>query len=202
MTLEVVSGVVAAALSGMFSLAQVFHIWKKRSTAGLSDVSWLLLCLTFTAWLTWGVLRADPYLIATNAASLLGTTYVLWAIRRDAGLPLRRVAGTVVVAGVAFALQVAGSTAGALVGVLCITGFIRRRQQRTVRQALDLSGVALSPWLISSVAQVVWFIHGVSAGKLVLAAHAPFAIAANTVLLWSVIQRRRGLIEGQQPETC
>lgn len=193
MPLDVLSGAVAAALSGVFSLAQVFHIWKKRSTAGLSDVSWLLLGLTFTAWLTWGALRADPYLIATNSVSLLGTAYVLWKIHRDSGIPVRRALGTALAASTAFAVQVLGGTAGALLGVLCITGFIRGRQQRTARNAPDLSGVALSPWVISSIAQVVWFVHGLSAGKVVLAVHAPFAIATNTALLWGVVRRRREL---------
>lgn len=60
MTLSILSGAVASALSGVFSLAQVFHIVRKRSAAGLSDVAWLLL--------------GDPYLIATNTASLAGNS--------------------------------------------------------------------------------------------------------------------------------
>jgi uncharacterized membrane protein len=40
--------VLAAGLSGVFSLAQVLHIIRRKSTTGLSDVTWLLLVLTFT----------------------------------------------------------------------------------------------------------------------------------------------------------
>jgi uncharacterized protein with PQ loop repeat len=193
MTLSMLSGAVAAALSGVFSLAQVFHIVRKRSTAGLSDTAWLLLGLTFAAWLAWGLLQSDPYLIATNTASLAGSLWVLWRIHADFGIQTVRVAATAAAVGAAFLTQLLGGTAGALLAVLTITGFIRARQQRTARAAADLSGVAMSPWVISSVAQVVWWVHGLSADKVVLVVHAPFAIAANGALLLTVRRRRHEL---------
>lgn len=192
-TLSTLSGATAATLSGVFSLAQVFHIVRRRSTAGLSDVAWLLLGLTFAAWLAWGLLQADLYLIATNAVSLAGTLWVLRRIHTDSGIPPARVAATAAAVSAAFALQLLGGTVGALLAVLAITGFIRARQQRTTRNAPDLSGVALSPWVISSVAQVVWWVHGLSADKVVLVVHAPFAIAANLALLLTVRRRRHEL---------
>lgn len=193
MALSVITGVLAATLSGAFSLAQVFHIVRKRSTAGLSDAAWLLLGLTFATWLVWGVLRADPYLIATNTASLTGALWVLWQIHCNAGIALAKVVRASVAVVAAFGLQLLGGTAGALLAVLTITGYIRARQQRTTRAAPDLSGVALSPWIISSVAQVVWWVHGLAAGKIVLVVHAPFAIAANVALMLTVQRRRHAL---------
>ncbi len=197
MEVSVFSGVLAATLSGAFSLAQVIHIARKRSTAGLSDVAWLLLGLTFATWLAWGLLQSDPYLIGTNAVSLAGTLWVLWRIHSDAGITLLRVFWAASATAVAFGLQLLGGTAGALLAVLAITGYIRARQQRTTRTAPDLSGVALSPWLISSVAQVVWCAHGLAAGKVVLVVHAPFAIVANVALLLTVRRRRRVLADLQ-----
>jgi uncharacterized protein with PQ loop repeat len=192
-TFSVITGVLAAALSGVFSLAQVVHIVRKRSTAGLSDVAWLLLGLTFATWLAWGVLQSDPYLIATNTASLAGTLWVLWRIHSDSRITPLRVFWASAAVATAFGLQLLGGTAGALLAVLAITGYIRARQQRTTRTAPDLSGVAMSPWVISSVAQVVWWAHGLAAGKVILMVHAPFAIVANIALLLTVHRRRHRL---------
>jgi hypothetical protein len=51
------------------------------------------------------------------------------------------------------------------VAVFGVTSSIRLWQQRTVRSAPDVTGVAIAPWLISSGAQVVWFAHGVAGEK-------------------------------------
>jgi uncharacterized protein with PQ loop repeat len=103
------------------------------------------------------------------------------------------VSGALAAVLVAFGLQILGGAAGVLLAVLSITGYIRFRQQKTVRKAMDISGVALSPWVIPSVAQVMWCIYGLTAGKIVLAIHAPLAIASNLALMYTVWQRRREL---------
>ena len=193
MSLSVITGVLAAALSGVFSLAQVIHIVRKRSTAGLSDVAWLLLVLTFATWLVWGLLQADPYLIATNTASLTGALCVIWRIHRNSHIALTKVIWAAAAVATAFGLQILGGTVGALLAVLAITGYIRARQQKTTRTAADLSGVSLSPWVVSSAAQVLWWVHGLTAGKVVLVVHAPFAIVTNVALLLTVRRRRREL---------
>ncbi len=192
-SLSVVSGVLAAGLSGVFSLAQVLHIIRRKSTTGLSDVTWLLLVLTSTTWLAWGVLQADLYLISTNTASVAGASWVLWRIYRDERIAISKICRALAAVLVAFGLQILGGAAGALLAVLSITGYIRFRQQKTVRKAMDISGVALSPWVISSVAQVMWCVYGLTAGKIVLAIHAPFAIASNLALMYAVWQRRSEL---------
>ena len=178
-------------VSATLSFAQVRHIRASGSTAGLSDVSWLLLTLTYSSWLVFGVVNRDPYQIATNAFSLTGSLWVLARIHRDRRIPVGRI---VVVAGVVLVsllVQVFGGVAGSLVAVFGVTSAIRLWQQRTVRTAPDVTGVAIAPWLISSGAQVVWLAHGVAAGKLVVAAHAPFAIVTNLMLIAAVLRRRR-----------
>jgi uncharacterized protein with PQ loop repeat len=187
------SGIAAATLSGTFSLFQVWHIAKERTTAGLSDTSWLLLTLSFSAWFIWGVLQRDPYLIGTNSASLAGSLWVLISIHREQRIKPAKLLKAAAAVTVAFVLQVAGGVAGALVAVFAITAVIRARQKHAVRSATDIGGVALSPWVISSVAQVVWFVHGVTAEKFVLTTHAPFAIATNVALLLAVHARRAEL---------
>jgi hypothetical protein len=182
---------VAAAVSATLSFAQVRHIRASGSTAGLSDVSWLLLTLTYSSWLVFGVVNRDPYQLATNTLSLTGSLWVLARIKRDRRIPVGRI---IAVAGVVLAsvlLQVFAGIIGSFVAVFGVTSSIRLWQQRTVRSAPDVTGVAIAPWLISSGAQVIWFAHGVAAGKLVVVAHAPFAVVTNLALIAAVLRRRR-----------
>lgn len=193
MAFSAVTGVLAASLSGLFTLAQVIHIVRRRSTAGLSDVAWLLLVLLFATLLVWGLLQADPYLISTSAVSLTGALWVIWRIHRNSHIAMTKVVWASAAVAAAFGLQVLGGTAGALISVLTITGYIRARQQKTARTATDLSGVALAPWVISSAAQVLWFAHALAAGKVVVVVNSQFAFAANVVLLLTIQRRRREL---------
>jgi uncharacterized protein with PQ loop repeat len=187
------AGLAAAVLSGVFSLVQVVHIARARSTGGLSAGSWLLLCLTFAAWLTFGVIQRDPYLIPTNASALAGALWVVWRIHRSQRIQGRQLLVTAAAVLSAFVLQLTGGVIGALVAVFSITAVIRARQGRSVRRASDVAGVALGPWIVSSTAQVLWFVHAVPSGKLVVATHAPFAIATNVALMATVVRRRRDI---------
>lgn len=118
MKVSLLSGAVAADLSGFSSLAQAFHVVRARSTAGLSDVSWLLLGLSAAAWLTWGLLSYDPYLICSNTPSL--AVAALKRIHDDSSIPPQRVAATAAAVGAAFSLQLHGGTAGADISVVAL----------------------------------------------------------------------------------
>lgn len=187
---DVLSGVVASCISGVFSLAQVFHVVRRRSVAGLSDVSWLLLALSFATWLSFGLLTGDPYQVATNFPSLLGSLWVVWQIHKQFPIKSSNLLLTGAFAGGSLLLQIVGGVPGSLAAVLAVTGFVRFRQQRQIRSAPDVTGVAMSPWVVSSVAQVFWITHGWLTGNAVLLVHAPFAILINVLLLVEVHRRR------------
>lgn len=189
----VLCGFAGAVLSGSFSLTQVVRIARARTTAGLSEISWLLLALTFGTWLSWGILTHDPYQIVPNATSFVGAVWVLWRIHCDRPIRWRAAAATAAAVVLAFALQRLGGLLGALAAVFTVTGVIRARQVAAVRGASDISAVTLMPWLISSTAQVFWFIYGLSAARWVVALHAPYAIATNLLLILQVLRRRRHL---------
>jgi uncharacterized protein with PQ loop repeat len=190
MDVVVWTGVVAAALSSVFSAVQVAAVVRRGTTAGLSAVSWLMLCCTFAVWLAWGLLRRDAYLVPTNAFALAGAVWVVVRIHTESPVRVRVVAATVAAVGFAFVVQLVAGVAGALLSVFAVTGTIRAYQRRTIITATSIAGVSLMPWAVSSAAQVAWFVHAVAAGKVVVAVHAPFAVATNVALVCSVMRRR------------
>lgn len=68
----------------------------------------------------------------------------------------------------------------------------RTMQTLKIRSSADISGVSAYPWIVSTVSQVFWLGYGISASNLVVAAHAPFAMTANLVLLLALHNRRAG----------
>lgn len=134
-------GAAAASTTAAVSLPQVFRTARSSSTAGLSDVTWLLMTLTFSSWLLWGVVSRDPFVIATNVAALPGALWVLWRIGVDGGLSLGRAALSGLLAFIALSAQALSGPFASLLAVSSLTVATRAVQLMKVRAARDISGM-------------------------------------------------------------
>ncbi len=82
-----VVGVVGATASVASFAPQAWKIIRERRTQGLSVVMYLLTCLAFAAWTSFGILRGEWALIVPNTICLLLAGFILWMIV----LPQRKV---------------------------------------------------------------------------------------------------------------
>lgn len=183
-------GVVASLSTAAISLPQVARTLRVSSTAGVSGPMWLLLNLTFSVWLVWGVLSGDVFVVVTNLAALPGGLWVLWRVVRDGGLSWRSGVAALVFGVLLVPLQVLAGVGVSLVVVVMLTLVTRSLQGWKLFRSEDVSGVSLFPWLVGSFSQLCWLWYGLAVGNVVVAAHAPVAVAANMALVVAVVLRR------------
>ena len=70
MNLTIIVGFFAGALTTVSYIPQAIKIWKSKSTKDLSLITFLLLILGLSLWLTYGILLKDLPLIIANAVAI------------------------------------------------------------------------------------------------------------------------------------
>jgi len=77
-----VLGFAAALVTTLAFLPQVIKVWRTRSTADISLLTFLTLCAGIVLWLAYGVLKTDFPLIAANGVTLvLAGTILVFKLR-------------------------------------------------------------------------------------------------------------------------
>lgn len=74
-------GLAGGALGTVMGIPQVARIRKIGHSQGVSLLPWLLLCITYSAWFTYGVQLASPALIVSNVLTFIVGALVILAIR-------------------------------------------------------------------------------------------------------------------------
>jgi len=74
-------GLAGGSLSTVVALPQVFRIRKLGHSDGVSLLPYLLLCVTFSAWFTYGVILGSPALIISNVLTYTTGALVIVSIR-------------------------------------------------------------------------------------------------------------------------
>ncbi|HJZ19157.1 MAG TPA: SemiSWEET transporter [Candidatus Nanoarchaeia archaeon] len=70
MNLTIIVGFFAGALTTVSYIPQAIKVWKSKSTKDLSLITFLLLILGLSLWLTYGILLKDLPLIIANAVAI------------------------------------------------------------------------------------------------------------------------------------
>ncbi len=73
-------GSLAAIISVASFTPQAWKIIKERHTQGLSAFTYVLTCVGFTLWISYGVLRGDWAIIVPNSICLLLAAFILLLI--------------------------------------------------------------------------------------------------------------------------
>lgn len=74
-------GLAGGALGTIMGIPQVIRIRKMGHSDGVALLPWLLLCITYSAWFTYGVMLHSPALIVSNLLTYIVGAFVITAIR-------------------------------------------------------------------------------------------------------------------------
>ena len=74
-------GLAGGALGTIMGIPQVIRIRKVGHSDGVALLPWLLLCITYSAWFTYGVQLMSPALIISNLLTYIVGAFVIVAIR-------------------------------------------------------------------------------------------------------------------------
>lgn len=74
-------GLAGGALSTVVAVPQVLRIRKVGHSDGVSLLPYLLLCITYSAWFTYGLILGSPSLIISNVLTYITGALVILAIR-------------------------------------------------------------------------------------------------------------------------
>jgi uncharacterized protein with PQ loop repeat len=74
-------GLAGGALGTIMGIPQVLRIRKIGHSEGVALLPWLLLCITYSAWFTYGVQLLSPALIISNLLTYIVGAFVITAIR-------------------------------------------------------------------------------------------------------------------------
>ena len=201
MSLVELIGWFAALCSATLALPQAVRTVRRRTVAGLSQVTWQMNTAAGIGWTGHGLLVGKAQLIWPNVLLALTSAFVLWQIVVARRLPVAStwlpaigfgaasIAADVVLGPVAFA--VLAFIPGAL-GQLT--------QLRDTRRATDTSGVSMGFLGMTLLTQLSWLTFAIPSGELaVLCVATPMAVlsAANVATLW---QRRHAAAAQPQRE--
>ena len=70
-------GSVAALLSVVYLIPQLFKIWKTKSTKDLSSVMYLVYCSSSMLWIIYGILSSCYQLVICNFLTLVLAIFIL-----------------------------------------------------------------------------------------------------------------------------
>ncbi len=73
-----VLGYVSAFLTTAAFVPQVVRVWRTRSTADISLVTFAALVTGITGWLVYGIIKEDPPIILANGATLVLAGIILF----------------------------------------------------------------------------------------------------------------------------
>ncbi|RIJ70119.1 hypothetical protein D1871_19925 [Nakamurella silvestris] len=188
-----VLGWVAAAFSATLALPQMLRIFRTRSVAGLSLVTWQMMFLAGFGWTIHGFVVGRAQIIVPNVLLALAAGTVLWQIGRAHRLSL---AGTWLLP---LAIGATATLAEATIGpvAFAVIMFIpaavgQIAQIREIRAADDLSGVSLSTLSINLGSQFVWLSYAIPTGETAIIWIAiPLAVLMAAVLGALLIRRRQ-----------
>lgn len=80
-TIGELCGFAGGALGTVVAVPQVLRIHRLGHSDGLSLLPYLLLCITYSAWFTYGVILSSPSLVVSNILTYLTGALVILAIR-------------------------------------------------------------------------------------------------------------------------
>ena len=195
-------------LAGAVGLArqwpQLRRTCLQRQTSGLSALAcWCALANTCT-WLAYGVAGGGPVHVGVNSIFVLVHGAVLLTVlgcrRAELSRGLRvglAAASAAWAAGVALAYLLRGAETVALAGVVLgvssalpqVALLLRRRQD-------DTKGVAAATWWLGCVSSVLWALHGVLTGAIVVVCPAVWNLGVSVIMC--LLLRPAGLRASQR----
>jgi len=180
-------GLVACILTLWMSVPQSMRIWRDRSCQGVSPLTWMLFCLTFSQWVGYGLREHIWVAFGGNVLALLTASTILVGVHRARPKPTDALVGVLMVLGSAAALLIGHNAPTGVVIVVQFAAFGVRLPQvyASFRTWCSLrpSEVSLTSWWISLASGVAWLLYGLTLPDRVIAIVSPTIILASTLVL-------------------
>lgn len=159
-------GWIAASFGMASALPQLYHLWRVRTSAGLSARLWQFNAAGTMAWAMHGFYVGAVQLGVPNIVCTALFLGVLWFIVRDRGqnfLPMLvlPVALSLVLFGID--LWLGPVVFGVVVALPMVVGQVTQLQY--MRSSAHLAGVSVPTLLVTVLVQVLWFTWGIGVGE-------------------------------------
>lgn len=185
--LTTVVGLVASTLSLWMSIPQALRIWRDRSAIGVSTVTWMLFCVTFSQWIGYSWRTGIWIAFAGNVLALITAMATLLGIHRSNPRPHDALRGLLVVAAIIGAVFVGHN---APLGVVIVVQFcaigVRMPQvfasYRTWRSGRH-SEVSRTAWWLSLTSAGAWTVYGILLPDLAIAIVSPTVMLTSAMVL-------------------
>lgn len=185
--LTTVVGLVASALSLWMAIPQALRIWRDRSAIGVSTVTWMLFCVTFSQWIGYSWREGIWIAFAGNLLALITAMATLLGIHRSDPRPHDALRGLLVAAAIIGAILVGHN---APLGVVIVVQFsaigVRMPQvfasYRTWRTGRH-SEVSRTAWWLSLASAGGWTVYGILLPDLAIAVVSPTIMLTSAMVL-------------------
>lgn len=154
------SGLAGGALGTVMGIPQVLRIRKIGHSDGVALLPWLLLCITYSAWFTYGVQLLSPALIISNLLTYIVGAFVIVAIRGNKFSSYAIMAGISAVT-VSFVLVAPESLVQALLVVMTFSRLPQLLVSWKNRNRDRATAISLGSLLISLTGAMLWMAYSV-----------------------------------------
>ncbi len=171
------------------SVPQSIRMFRMRTDAGVSQLTWGIAIASGASWVIWGVVHANLPEILVNGIALVALAVSVAAFLRAGTNPAALI--LVNVLGVAFDLLLNHVSAGLYstwTVLLTIAFFYPQAWEVLKTDALE--GVSLQSWYVSTLMTTCWFIYGLTIGSLPIAAPSILSYPAIAVILYRLRRYR------------
>lgn len=176
MSLQVVVGILAAALTMVFAWPQAIRVLRARDVHGVAPATALLVLFTAVSWTIFGLLIWDGPMIIANWFAMISASITLGVLLKRGRFTGGRLIGAVVlyVVVLLLALALLGEDGPGWMGVVAGIGMAIPQTVRVMRG--DSAGVSIAMYLLMSAMMASWLVYGLLIGEFV-------AVIANVLAL-------------------
>ncbi len=187
--------VVANVLGGAMAVPQAHKLLRTRSTAGVS-ATWAAIGATVNVWWgVYGIAVGDLGIVPVSVVSVMVYVLIASVIVGASSASTTRVAARVIGASVAVSAVpvialgldgwlTAGIALGALYGVQLSPAVV------AVYRSIDVTGVALSTWVIALVEAALWGVYGLARIDVGIVTLAIVGVSMSGLVLGRLVVRR------------
>lgn len=180
-------GLVACVLSLWMSVPQSVRIWRDRSCQGVSPLTWMLFCLTFSQWVGYGLREHIWVAFGGNVLALITASTILLGIHRARPRPGDARVGVLIGLAIVAAMLIGHNAPAAVVIVVQFAAFGVRLPQVYASyctwRTLRASEVSLTTWWVSLASGVAWLCYGITLPDRVITIVSPTIIFASALVL-------------------
>jgi uncharacterized protein with PQ loop repeat len=185
-------GYLGASLGVAMVLPQIARTLRHRHLAGVSVLSWFLLCIACTSWLMYGIRAHETVQIPGNILLVSGGIVVVLLVPSSLSVAARAallaVAMSAVVTFAMLTPQHAPGMLGFGIGIFSVLPQLRASFSRSFTGP---SAVSIPTWVMRTASQASWLAFAIITGDIVVLISAVWTMSVNAAVLSAELRRAR-----------